>query len=136
LSVETVTCEHGKTVWPIPVQVSVFDAEKVPEIARQSKEIYDSPICVRANTADRCLELYVRLRKLVDATPALARVESLPGPEYEIKLPPVRQVIVFAFDKSDAGPTAYVQQRMVMAPDEANEVVLDFSGEGRCKAEP
>lgn len=136
LLVKTVLCEKIATVRPIPVHVSVFDVEKVPEIASLSKEIETSPNCASANTVDRCTELYERLRKLVLSTPALARVESLPGPEYAITLPPVRQVIVFAFDKSDAKPTAYVQQRMVMATDEVNEVVLDFSSEGRCRAEP
>lgn len=137
LSVQTLTCEHRKTVWPIPVQVSVFDAEKVPEIARLSQEIHDSPVCGGVRTVDRCLELYVRLRELVTATPALARVESLRGPEQEILLPPVEQVIVFAFDKSGGRDLAsYVQARMAISSDEANEMVLDFSSEDRCKAEP
>ena len=137
LSVQTVTCEHRKTVWPIPVQVSVFDAEKVPEIARLSQEIHDSPVCGSIGTVDRCLELYVRLRTLVAATPALVRVESLSGPEEEILLPPVQQVIVFAFDKNGgADLAAYVQARMGISSDEANEMVLDFSNEDRCQAEP
>src|SRR5580704_13959578 len=97
LLVRTLTCEHSKTVWPIPVQVSVFDADKVPEIARLSKAIYESPSCRSVNTADRCLELYVKLRELVIATPAIVRVASLSMPEQEILLPPVHQVIVFAF---------------------------------------
>lgn len=136
LLVKTVLCEKITTARPIPVHVSVFEAEKVPEIASLSKEIETSPSCVSANTVDRCLELYKKMRKLALATPALARVESLPGPEYEITLPPVREVIVFAFDKNNAEPTAYVQQLIVMSSDEVNEVVLDFSSEGRCKAEP
>ncbi len=126
LLVKTVTCASGKTAWPIPVQMSIFDADKVPEIARRSKEIYESPSCRSANTVDRCLELYVGLRKLVDATPALVRVESLRGPEQEIMLPPVQQVLVFAFDKSGADLAAYIQERMAIASDEPNEVVLDF----------
>ena len=136
LMVQTVTCEHVKAVWPIPVQVSVFDAEKVPEIARRSQEIHDSPVCRSANTVDRCLELYVALRQLVVATPALARVESLSRPEQEIVLPPVQQVIVFAFDKSGHDLAAYVQARMTISSDEANEIVLDFSNKDRCQAEP
>jgi hypothetical protein len=136
LVVRTLTCDRTKTVWPIPVQVSVFDADKVPEIARLSKEIYDSPSCGSVNTADRCLALYVKLRELVMATPAMARVESLQRPEQEVLLPPVQQVIVFAFDKSGAGLSAYVQARMLISPDEENEMLLDFSSEARCKAEP
>ena len=137
LSVQTLTCEHRKTVWPIAVQVSVFDAEKVPEIARLSQEIHDSPVCGRVRTVDRCLDLYVRLRALVAATPALVRVESLRGPEEEILLPPVQQVIVFAFDKSGgADLAAYTQARMAISSDEANEMVLDFSNEDRCGVEP
>lgn len=136
LLVTTLTCERSKTVWPIPVQVSVFDADKVPEIARMSKEIYDSPSCGSVNTADRCLELYVKLRDLVMATPALARVEGLQRPEQEVLLPPVRQVIVFAFDKGGAGLSAYLQARILISADEENEMVLDFSNEPRCKAEP
>jgi hypothetical protein len=137
LSVQTLTCEHRKAVWPRPVQVSVFDAEKVPEIARLSQEIHDSAVCGGVGTVDRCLNLYVRLRTLVDVTPALVRVESLSGPEEEILLPPVQQVIVFAFDKSGgADLAAYVQARMAISSDEANEMVLDFSNEDRCQAEP
>lgn len=136
LLVSTLTCERGKTVWPIPVQVSVFDADKVPEIARLSKEIYDSPSCGSVNTADRCLALYVKLRELVMATPAMARVDSLQRAEQEVFLPPVQQVIVFAFDKSGEGLAAYVQARMLISADEENEMVLDFSSEARCKAEP
>ena len=49
LLVRTLTCERSKTVWPILVQVSVFDADKVPEIARLSKEIYESPSCGSVN---------------------------------------------------------------------------------------
>jgi hypothetical protein len=118
------------------VQVSVFDADKVPEIARLSKEIYDSPSCGSVNTADRCLALYVKLRELVMATPAMARVEGLQRPEQEVLLPPVQQVIVFAFDRSGEGLSAYVQARMLISADEENEMLLDFSSEARCKSEP
>lgn len=133
LVVRTLTCERSKTVWPIPVQVSVFDADKVPEIARMSKEIYESPSCGSVHTADRCLALYVKLRDLVMATPAMARVEGLQSAEQKILLPPVQQVIVFAFDKSGSGLSAYVQARMLISADEENEMVLDFSSEARCK---
>jgi hypothetical protein len=66
----------------------------------------------------------------------MARVEGLQRPEQEVLLPPVQQVIVFAFDRSGEGLSAYVQARMLISADEENEMLLDFSSEARCKSEP
>ncbi|HUA21746.1 MAG TPA: hypothetical protein VMU80_16970 [Bryobacteraceae bacterium] len=81
----------------------------------------------------RAETLYGQLEKLVENTPALVRVRSLPRSEYLFSLPVVRKVVVFVFDRSEFESFTYSTQALEMSSERVNEALLNFSSEEECR---
>jgi hypothetical protein len=132
--VKTYNCGMGRVYHPIHVNVSIFDAEKIPEIMKLVKDLklplgkFNSDV-----DADKAVEkaekLYDQLQKMVAATPALARSKSIPTSEHTFSVPLVRRIVVFGFEKSEYEEFPYAVQELDISSEHANTVTLDFSAE-------
>jgi hypothetical protein len=130
LMLKTLKCDEGESFHPVHVSVSVFDADKVPNIVKLANDLSNEN---DPNNFERALKLYGELQKRVRETPALGRIKSLPTPEYLIDLHPVRRIIVVAFDGREFDPISYAVQQLDVASGQLNRAILNFSSGNECK---
>jgi hypothetical protein len=133
LEVETKQCLQGVLVHPAHANVSVFDASKVPELLKMAQEFRDNSNPTDEQGPEKMLSIYSALQKKVETTPALARIKRMPGPKYVFTIPPVLQVVVFAFGESEDELTSFAERQASLTSGQNNHVVLSFSTEEECR---
>jgi hypothetical protein len=135
IMIETIKCDKGKITHPIHLRVSVFDAEKIPEIVSVEQDLRAALATVNSdpNAIQKAENLYSKLQNLVGGARAIARTQSLPKSGYVFDIPSVRKVVVFAFETGEFESFTYAKQEVKISPGATNTAVLNFSSEEDCK---
>jgi hypothetical protein len=135
LTLKTLRCEHGMIFHPDHLSVSIFDRQKIPKIMQKERDLKMAIASMNSDpgASQKAEGLYEELQKLVQATPALVRINSLPKSNHILEIPSVPRVIIFAFEESEFEEFDYATAELDISPTHPNIATLNFSSDEECK---
>ena len=134
LTVTAISCYDGRKYYPVHLDISVFDVDKVPEIVNLDSDLTKARVPTSDPALfDKSLRLFEQLERRVHETTPIAHIKNSVSSKYTFLIPPVKRVIIIAIGQSEFEAFMYAAKSLDISVERPNQALLNFSTDDECQ---